>query len=78
MIESTNVLVSAFSFLWEKWPWYISEIYKKISLGQIVGEELQSSTKYSRFSEIGRLVESLMANFIQLSNIITNRTRGQF
>ena len=56
----------------------MSEIYKKISLGQIVGEELQSSTKYSRFSEIGRLVESLMANFIQLSNIITNRTRGQF
>ena len=56
----------------------MSEIYKKISLGQIVGEELQSSTKYSRFSEIGRLVESLMANLIQLSNIITNRTRGQF
>ena len=56
----------------------MSEIYKKISQGQIVGEELQSSTKYSRFSEIGRLVESLMANFIQLSNIITNRLGDNF
>ena len=52
------------------------EMYKKISQGQIAGEELQSSTKYLRFSEIGRSVESFMANFLQLSNTVTNKAGG--